>query len=117
MSEDLRTIVAVFKINSDLERVGDLAVNVAEAAERYITHVPVKPLIDLPRMARIAHGMLRDALDAFLASPGLHASIGTNSARDLRIQLCEKRHRAFLWRTRRAGGCDYGAADAAVHGR
>lgn len=66
MAVDLRTIVAIFKINSDLERVGDLAVNVAEAAERYITHVPVKPLIDLPRMAGIAQDMLRDALDAFL---------------------------------------------------
>jgi phosphate transport system protein len=67
MAVDLRTIVAALKINADLERVGDLAVNVAQAAERYVTHAPVKPLIDLPRMGGMAEGMLRDALDAFVS--------------------------------------------------
>jgi len=68
MAVDLRTVVAAFKINSDLERIGDLAVNVAEAAERYITHSPVKPLIDLPRMAEMAERMLREALQAFVVN-------------------------------------------------
>ena len=63
---DLRTIVSVLKINTDLERVGDLAVNIAEAARRYSSHAPVKKLIDIPRMATIAQSMLRDALDAFV---------------------------------------------------
>ena len=63
---DLRLIVAAMKINDDLERVGDLAVNIAEAGLRYIRHAPVKPLIDLPRMAEIAGGMLRDAITAFI---------------------------------------------------
>jgi phosphate transport system protein len=66
MAADLRTIVAAVKINTDLERVGDLAVNIAEAGRRYVTHAPVKKLIDIPRMATIAQGMLRDALDAFV---------------------------------------------------
>ena len=66
MAADLRAIVAAVKINTDLERVGDLAVNIAEAAKRYLLHAPVKPLIDIPRMADIAQGMLRDALDAFV---------------------------------------------------
>lgn len=66
MAVDLRAIVAAVKINTDLERVGDLAVNVAEAARRYLTHPPVKQLIDIPRMAEIAQGMLHDALDAFV---------------------------------------------------
>jgi phosphate transport system protein len=66
MAADLRTIVAAVKINTDLERVGDLAVNVAEAARRYRTHAPVKKLIDIPLMATIAQTMLRDALDAFV---------------------------------------------------
>src|SRR5687767_12707507 len=66
MAADLRAIVAAVKINTDLERVGDLAVNIAEAAKRYLQHPPVKPLIDIPRMADIAQGMLRDALDAFV---------------------------------------------------
>jgi len=66
IATDLRTIVAGLKINSDLERVGDLAVNIAQAAQRYHMLPPVKPLIDLPRMADIAQGMLRDALDSFV---------------------------------------------------
>jgi phosphate transport system protein len=66
MAADLRTIVAAVKINTDLERVGDLAVNIAEAARRYTSHAPVKKLIDIPRMATIAQAMLRDALDAFV---------------------------------------------------
>ncbi len=66
MAADLRVIVAAVKINTDLERVGDLAVNIAEAAHRYASHPPVKKLIDIPRMATIAQTMLRDALDAFV---------------------------------------------------
>jgi len=66
MAADLRTIVAAVKINTDLERVGDLAVNIAEAAMRYIRHGEVKRLIDIPNMARIAQSMLRDSLDAFV---------------------------------------------------
>ncbi len=66
MAGDLRTIMAAVKINSDLERVGDLAVNIAEAGQRYITHTPVKPLVDIPRMADLAETMLHDALDAFV---------------------------------------------------
>jgi phosphate transport system protein len=67
MAVDLRAILSAVKINTDLERVGDLAINIAEAARRYLSHSPVKQLIDIPRMAEIAHGMLRDALDAFVA--------------------------------------------------
>lgn len=66
MASDLRVIVAALKINADLERVGDMAVNIAEAAHRYLEFPPVKPLLDLPRMAEIAQAMLRDALDAFV---------------------------------------------------
>jgi phosphate transport system protein len=66
MATDLRTIVAGIKINTDLERVGDLAVNIAEAARRYLRHPPVKKLIDIPRMAGIAQKMLREALDAYV---------------------------------------------------
>lgn len=66
MAVDLRGIVAAVKINTDLERVGDLAVNIAEASRRYLAHPPVKRLIDIPRMADIAQTMLHDALDAFV---------------------------------------------------
>lgn len=66
MAADLRTIVSAVKINADLERVGDLAVNIAQAAARYASHPPVKKLIDIPLMADIAQNMLRDALDSFV---------------------------------------------------
>jgi phosphate transport system protein len=66
MAADLRVIVAAVKINTDLERVGDLAVNIGEAGKRYLQHPPVKPLIDIPRMGELAQRMLRDALDAFV---------------------------------------------------
>jgi phosphate transport system protein len=66
MATDLRAIVAAVKINTDLERVGDLAVNIAEAAKRYAVHPPVKKLVDIPQMGEIAQAMLRDALDAYV---------------------------------------------------
>jgi len=66
VASDLRLLVAGLKINSDLERIGDHAVNIAEAAER-MSHVrPFKPWIDIPYMAEIAQDMLRDSLDAFV---------------------------------------------------
>ena len=66
MAVDLRAIVSGVKINTDLERVGDLAINIAEAGRRYLRHAPVKELIDIPRMADIAQRMLRDALDSYV---------------------------------------------------
>ncbi len=63
---DLRFIAAAMKINTDMERIGDQAINIVERAESLLTVPPVKPLIDIPRMAEIAKEMLRDALDAFV---------------------------------------------------
>ncbi len=66
LAGDLRLITSAMKINADLERVGDQAVNIAENALTLIPQPPVKPLIDIPRMAEAAEGMIRDALDAFV---------------------------------------------------
>ncbi|MEO8055780.1 MAG: phosphate signaling complex protein PhoU [Acidobacteriota bacterium] len=63
---DLRLLVSALKINADLERIGDHAVNIAEAAERMSKSRPFKPWIDIPYMAEIARGMLQDSLDAFV---------------------------------------------------
>ena len=62
---NFRTLVSAPRISADLERVGDLAVNISEVAQRYLRHPPVKPLNDLPRMGDLALKMLREALDAF----------------------------------------------------
>jgi phosphate transport system protein len=66
MASDLRLITAAMKINADLERIGDQAVNIAENAVKVLGQPPLRPLIDLPRMAEIAERMTRDSLDAFV---------------------------------------------------
>jgi phosphate transport system protein len=66
MASDLRLITAAMKINADLERIGDQAVNIAENSLKLMNAAPLKPLIDLPRMAEIAEAMTRDSLDAFV---------------------------------------------------
>jgi len=64
---DMRFITSSMKINSDLERMGDLAVNIAERAIALNEVAPLKPYIDLPRMAEIAQEMVRTALDSLVA--------------------------------------------------
>ena len=66
MASDLRLITAAMKINADLERIGDQAVNIAEQVVRILAHPPLKPIIDLPRMAEISERMTRESLDAFV---------------------------------------------------
>jgi phosphate transport system protein len=66
LASDLRLITVAMKINDDLERIGDQAVNIAENAMKLLPHPPLKPLIDIPRMAEISQRMTRDALDAFV---------------------------------------------------
>ena len=66
MASDLRLITSAMKINADLERIGDQAVNIAENANQLLSQPPLKPLLDLPRMAEIAQQMTRDSLDAFV---------------------------------------------------
>lgn len=63
---DLRFITSIMKINSDLERMGDLAVNIAERSLRLLKSPLLKPLIDIPRMAEMAQDMLKDSLNAFI---------------------------------------------------
>jgi len=63
---DLRFLVAALKINNDLERIGDHAVNIAEGAERMAGQKPFKPFIDINYMAEVAMSMLKQSLDAFV---------------------------------------------------
>ena len=64
MAADLRLVLAVSRINNDLERIGDQAVNIAQASVRILRHPRVKPYVDLPRMSEVAEEMVRDALNA-----------------------------------------------------
>lgn len=63
---DLRFITTAMKIITDLERMNDLATNIAERALELNKEPDIKPYVDIPRMRDIAHGMTRDALDAFV---------------------------------------------------
>ncbi len=65
-ARDLRTVLMVLKMNNDLERVADHAVNIAESGIFLIDRPPVKPLVDIPRMAQMAVEMLKDSITAFV---------------------------------------------------
>jgi len=66
MATDLRLITSAIKINADLERIGDQAVNIAESAVKVLTHSPARPSVDLRRIAELAERMTRESLDAFV---------------------------------------------------
>lgn len=73
MAGDLRFIASAMKINNDLERIADHAVNIAESTLNLLNEPELKPLIDIPRMAKLAQGMVREALDAFIHREVAHA--------------------------------------------
>jgi phosphate transport system protein len=66
MAADLRFITSAMKIVTDLERMGDQAVNIAERAISLNLEPQLKPYIDIPRIAEIAQSMVKDVLDAFV---------------------------------------------------
>jgi len=66
MARDLRFITTTMKITTDLERMGDLAENIAERAIELNEEPQLKPFVNIPKMAEIAQSMVRDALDSFV---------------------------------------------------
>lgn len=66
MASDLRLITTAMKITTDLERMGDLAVNIAERAIELNDEPQLKPFVNIPKMAEITQTMVRDALDSFV---------------------------------------------------
>ena len=66
MASDLRLIVAALKINTDLERMGDLAVNISERAQSLMEQPVIKPMIDMQHIAGLVESMVRKSLDAFV---------------------------------------------------
>jgi len=66
LAKDLREIAAILKIITDLERIGDLAVNIARMSLKYSKEEFIKPLIDLPKMERLVRNMIRDSLNSFV---------------------------------------------------
>ena len=66
LASDLRLVMAIIKLSPDLERVADHAVNIARQALILNSVPPLKPFATIPRMAEIATGMVRDAINAFV---------------------------------------------------
>lgn len=66
VAKDLRRIIVAFKISSDLERMGDLALDVAKATMRLQGQQLIKPLVDIPRMAEIVTIMIDEAIQSYL---------------------------------------------------
>lgn len=74
-AKNLRTILMTMKMNNDLERAGDHAVNIAECSLYIIDRPVIKPLLDIPRMAEEAVGMLKDAIESFIKEDALLAAM------------------------------------------
>ena len=66
-AKDLRTVLMIYSINKDLERMSDHAVNIAESGLFLLTKPSLKPLIDIPRMAEMTRKMLKDSITAFIS--------------------------------------------------
>jgi phosphate transport system protein len=75
---NLRFVTTAIKIITDIERIGDMAVDTCERAVEMLDEPPLKPYIDIPRMAEAAQKMLKDSLDAFVARDA-----------DLAVRVCE----------------------------
>jgi phosphate transport system protein len=73
MARDLRMITMAMKISNDLERVGDHAVNIAQAVRHLAEQPPIAHFPEIDEMARIAQQMLSDALDDFVRRDSVHA--------------------------------------------
>ncbi|MGE5551189.1 MAG: phosphate signaling complex protein PhoU [Bacteroidota bacterium] len=88
IAKDLRAVAAAYRMTTDLERIADHAVNIAEIAQRIGTEPLIKPLIDIPRMARMVEEMVRSSLTAYVqGDPELAAQ---NCRRDSEVdQLYE----------------------------
>ena len=66
VATDLRFVISVLKVNNDLERMGDLAINIAERAKYLSTHPPIDVPLDFDRMLELVRGMVRDSLAALV---------------------------------------------------
>jgi phosphate transport system protein len=68
LAADLRLVVAALKINTDLERMGDLSVHIAQRAISLLTEPVIKPMVDIRHMSALVESMVRKSMDAFVAN-------------------------------------------------
>src|SRR5580704_9218045 len=68
VAADLRLVVAALKINTDLERMGDLSVHIAQRAVSLLSEPVIRPMVDIRHMSSLVESMVRKSLDAFVAN-------------------------------------------------
>ena len=68
LAADLRLVVAALKINTDLERMGDLSVHIAQCGLSLLTEPVIKPMVDIRHMSALVESMVRKSMDAFVAN-------------------------------------------------
>ena len=88
--KDLRFVTTALKITTDLERIGDIAVNISERSLELIREAPLKPYIDIPRMAEISRRMISESLNAFVhedTSLALKVCQDDQEIDDLNVQI------------------------------
>lgn len=85
IAKDLRAVAAAYRMTTDLERIADHAVNIAEITQRIGNEPLIKPLIDIPRMARMVEEMVRTSLTAYVQ--GDPAMAAQNCRRDNEVDL------------------------------
>jgi phosphate transport system protein len=98
MATDLRFITAAIKINNDLERMGDLAIKIAKRALTLMEMPAVKPLVDIPEMARRAESMVHKCLDAFVRRDSALARevlLSDDAVDNLRVEIYRELIRAM----------------------
>jgi phosphate transport system protein len=94
-ARDLRLITTALKITVDLERIGDMASHIAERAVELARELPIKPYIDIPRMAELARNMLHRSLDAFVQED-VDLALGVCTSDDMIDHLHEQLFRELL---------------------
>ena len=94
-ARDLRLITTALKITVDLERIGDMASHIAERAVELARELPIKPYIDIPRMAELARDMLHRSLDAFVQED-VELALGVLASDDAIDHLHEQLFRELL---------------------
>jgi phosphate transport system protein len=99
MAGDLRFIATGMKINAELERIADLAVDICQRVLELVDKPLLKPLIDIPKLSTVAQNMIRDAIDSFVrkdATLAREVTLSDGEADKLRNMVCDELTRDYM---------------------
>jgi len=99
MAGDLRFITTGMKLNAELERIADLAVDICQRVLELVDKPLLKPLIDIPKLSTVAQSMIRDAIDSFIkkdAALARKVTLSDSEADKLRNMVCDELTRDYM---------------------